>query len=107
MQTFSKFTILDFLANPIFMKKKYFLKLFFFAMLLASTATYAQSNDGVTQKSSIENIEGLNIFPNPVSNGKVYINTKYNLTKTIEIYDVLGKKIISQILIIIQYLLII
>ena len=80
------------------MKKNYIFKLLFFVILFVSLSTYAQSNDRLTKKDLTENIEGLNIFPNPVNNGKVYINTKYNLTKTIEIYDVLGKKILSQIL---------
>lgn len=40
-------------------------------------------------------ITDLVIYPNPVSNGKIYITTKHNLTKQVEIYDVLGKKILS------------
>lgn len=67
-------------------------------MLFASMSSYAQSNDGIASKDSIENIEGLTIFPNPVNNGKVYISTKHNLAKNIEIFDVLGKKVISQVL---------
>ena len=67
-------------------------------VLFASMASYAQSNDGIATKDSIENIEGLTIFPNPVNNGKVYISTKYNLTKNIEIFDVLGKKVVSLVL---------
>ena len=67
-------------------------------MLFASVSTYAQSNDGIAAKNTTENIEGLTIFPNPVNNGKVYISTKYNLAKNIEIFDVLGKKVVSQVL---------
>jgi hypothetical protein len=37
-------------------------------------------------------IEGLSLFPNPVSNGKVYITSKNDLDKSIIIYNVLGKK---------------
>ncbi|WP_369692171.1 T9SS type A sorting domain-containing protein [Formosa haliotis] len=40
-----------------------------------------------------QNIEDLSIYPNPVSNGKLYIVTKSNLTKEIEIFNVLGKSI--------------
>jgi len=80
------------------MKKNYILNFLFFAMLLVPLSTYAQSNNVIVQKSITENIEGLTIFPNPVSDGKVFITTKLNLTKNIEIYDVLGKKIISQTL---------
>ena len=45
--------------------------------------------------SKTEIIEDLSIYPNPVSNGKIYITTKENLTKEIEIFDVLGKKVFS------------
>jgi Secretion system C-terminal sorting domain len=80
------------------MKKNYIFKLLFLVMLFVSLSTNAQSNDAITNNDQTENIENLNIFPNPVSNGKVYIYTKLNLTKRIEIYDVLGKKIFSQTL---------
>lgn len=77
------------------MKKNYFFNLFFIAMLFISASAFSQSNEGVSSK---DNIEGLTIFPNPVSNGKVYINTAQNLAKEIEIFDVLGKKVVSQLL---------
>lgn len=89
--------IIVFYIKPICMKKKYF-KLLFIVMLFASLSSYAQSNDNLVRNNQTENIEDLNIFPNPVSNGKVYIYTRLNLTKRIEIYDVLGKKIFSQTL---------
>ena len=38
-------------------------------------------------------IEGLTIYPNPVSNGNLYISSTKNLSKHIEIFDVLGKKL--------------
>lgn len=40
-------------------------------------------------------IEGLNLYPNPVSNGKVYISTKNDLDKEVIIFDVLGKKVLQ------------
>lgn len=43
-----------------------------------------------SQETSV--IEGLSLFPNPVSNGKVYITSKNDLDKSIIIYNVLGKK---------------
>lgn len=39
-------------------------------------------------------IDGLSLYPNPVSNGKVYITTKNDLEKEIQIFDVLGKKVL-------------
>lgn len=40
-------------------------------------------------------IEGLNLYPNPVSNGKVYITSKNDSDKGIIIFDVLGKKVLQ------------
>ena len=80
------------------MKKIYSVKLLFLMMLFVSAYNYAQSNNEISKKDGIVNIEGLTIFPNPVNNGKVYIYTKNNYTKSIEIFDVLGKKVMSQVL---------
>ena len=69
------------------MKKKYFyITLLFFFLLSLGAA--AQENKG-------ETIDGLNIYPNPVSTGRIYITSKSSLNKDVEIYDVLGKKILS------------
>jgi len=46
-----------------------------------------------TNTPNYNTIEGLHIYPNPVSNGKLYISSSNNLSKYIEIYDVLGKKV--------------
>ena len=43
-------------------------------------------------------IEGLSLYPNPVSNGKVYITSKNDLDKEIIIFDVLGKKVLQTML---------
>lgn len=40
-------------------------------------------------------IAGLSIFPNPVTDGTLYINTQANAEKNIVIYDVLGKQVFS------------
>ena len=40
-------------------------------------------------------IAGLNIYPNPVTNGTLYINTAANASKNIVIYDVLGKQVVN------------
>lgn len=75
------------------MKQKYFyttLLLFF----LFSLGTLAQENKGISTASK-DPIEGLNIYPNPVSSGKIYVTTKSGQSKEVEIFDVLGKKVIS------------
>lgn len=40
-------------------------------------------------------IEGLNLYPNPVTNGKVYISSKNDLDKSISIFNVLGEKVLE------------
>ncbi|MGB8705593.1 MAG: T9SS type A sorting domain-containing protein [Gillisia sp.] len=40
-------------------------------------------------------IEGLSIYPNPVTGNKVYITSQKNSVKEIEVYNVLGKKVLS------------
>lgn len=40
-------------------------------------------------------ISGLNVYPNPVVNGKLFITTDSNATKSIVIFDVLGKQVLS------------
>lgn len=40
-------------------------------------------------------IAGLRIYPNPVSNGTLFIETAANAEKTVTVYDVLGKKVLS------------
>ena len=40
-------------------------------------------------------IAGLNIYPNPVSNGTLFIETAANGIKTVTVYDVLGKQVLN------------
>jgi hypothetical protein len=76
------------------MAKNYFyittLLFFFFTMSLSAQETKQQSK---LQETTI--IEGLNLYPNPVINGKVYITSKNDLDKEISIFDVLGKKVLQ------------
>ena len=60
-------------------------------------ALSVSAQDGKSQPKTQETtvIEGLNLYPNPVSNGKVYITSKNDLDKSIIIFDVLGKKVLQ------------
>ncbi len=40
-------------------------------------------------------IEGFKLYPNPVSDGKIYISTSENSQKQIVIYDVLGTQVLE------------
>ena len=73
------------------MKQNYFYTLI--VVLLLSTFTYAQ--DSKAQPKTYDNIEGLSLYPNPVSNGKIYITSKNGEDKEITIFDVLGKKVLQ------------
>jgi hypothetical protein len=79
------------------MAKNYFysaiLLVFFFSMSLSAQDTKQQPK---LQETSV--IEGLNMYPNPVSNGKVYISTKNDSNKEIIIFDLLGKKVLQTLI---------
>lgn len=51
----------------------------------------------VTQVLSVNqnDIAGLSIYPNPVSNGTLYINTDANDERNVAIFDVLGKQVVN------------
>jgi len=53
------------------------------------------SQTGLNNTPQQDHIDGLSIYPNPVNNGRVfvYITTNKNLTKRVEIFNVLGKQI--------------
>jgi hypothetical protein len=76
------------------MTKNYFyiasLLVFFFTLSISAQETKQQSK---FQEST--SIEGLSLYPNPVSNGKVYITSKTDSDKEIIIFDVLGKKVLQ------------
>ena len=75
------------------MKHKYFYTTLLLIFLF-SLGAIAQESKGISTASK-DPIEGLNIYPNPVSSGKIYVTTKSGLSKDVEIFDVLGKKVVS------------
>ena len=79
------------------MAKKYFYTLLFLVFLF----TLSLSAQEVKQQTKVQentSIEGLNLYPNPVTNGKVYISSKNDLEKDIIIFDVLGKRVLQTII---------
>lgn len=75
------------------MKKNYFY-ITLLAAIFFTTGALAQDNkQPKTQQDA--SIEGLSLYPNPVSVGKVYITTTKDLEKDIIIFDVLGKKVLQ------------
>lgn len=78
------------------MAKNYFYILLF---LFCFTAVDAVAQEGKSAARSQETtIEGLTFYPNPVTNGKIYISSKLNADKQITIFDVLGKKVLQTLL---------
>jgi hypothetical protein len=75
------------------MKQFYILSLLLVCFLLFTPKLVAQ-NTGLSAFTTEKPIEGLSIYPNPVIGSKVYITSNENLTKEVEIYNVLGKKIL-------------
>ncbi|MFP9118860.1 T9SS type A sorting domain-containing protein [Flavobacterium sp. RNTU_13] len=75
------------------MKKYYYYITVFLFTLFSLTATAQESKSGIS--AGKEPIEGLNIYPNPVSGGKLYITSKSGQSRDIEIFDVLGKRILA------------
>ena len=66
--------------------------------VLFSFSTFAQENKFFgASKNQEPTIEGLSIYPNPVNNGKIYITTKSSMDKKVEIYNVIGKKVLDMV----------
>jgi len=84
------------------MKKEYFLIILFFTVSFSYAQDIGTSNNtplNVAQNNTInksEEIKGFVIYPNPVSNGILRITTFENAKRTIQIFDVLGKQVLSR-----------
>lgn len=68
------------------MKQNYLLLLF---CILCFSISFGQDNQATGE------IKGLQLYPNPVTEGKVYISTSLNQPKEILIYDVLGTQMLK------------
>ncbi|RVT78375.1 T9SS type A sorting domain-containing protein [Flavobacterium sufflavum] len=79
------------------MKKNYFYSILLM-VFFCSLSIYAQENKPQTNLNAPSVIEGLNLYPNPVSNGRVSISTKNDGEKEIIIFDLLGKKVLQTLL---------
>lgn len=74
------------------MKKKYLITFLLIGFLMIAPPAIAQESSRVPQRTETP-IDGLSIYPNPVTGGKVYISSSKNQDKTIEIFNVLGKSV--------------
>lgn len=71
------------------MPKLYFYISVFFLCLVSGGAFAQESKQPAPSQE-------LSFYPNPVSNGKIYITSKSSLDKEVMIFDVLGKKVLHQ-----------
>lgn len=77
------------------MTKNYFYILLLAVFFIFQVATAQENKPQQPTKTQETSIEGLNIYPNPVSNGKIYITSKLSLEKEVVIFDILGKNILQ------------
>lgn len=75
------------------MKQFYLCFLLIISLSFFSESANAQVSTVVNPNET--NIEELSIYPNPATGEKVYISTKTNQSKIIEIFNVLGKPVLS------------
>ncbi len=68
-----------------------------FRAYVAGTVSFDQISVVQTVPLSVRqnSIDGLNVYPNPARNGNVFITSNNSATKTIAIYDILGKQVLS------------
>jgi hypothetical protein len=80
-----------YLQQPNVLMTKNYLYIILLFCFLSSASMLGQEG----KPASRANIEGLTFYPNPVSNGKIYISSKSGADKDITIFDVLGKKVLQ------------
>jgi hypothetical protein len=80
------------------MKKNYTFILLLLLILGSFSAQAQESKSTTTSKTQESIIEGLTIYPNPTSSGRIYISTKLSLDKKVEIFNVLGKKVLETVI---------
>ena len=80
------------------MKKKYFYTIFLLTVLFSFSLQAQENKTAIATKTQEPTIEGLAIYPNPVNSGKIYITTKSSLDKKVEIFNVLGKKVLETVI---------
>lgn len=76
------------------MAKNYFYITFLLAFFFTVSVS-AQDSKQLPKPQESTSIEGLSLYPNPVTNGKVYISSKNDLEKEIIVFDILGKKVLQ------------
>lgn len=63
--------------------------------MFSTSAVFSQQDK--SSKNQDLTTDGIGFYPNPVSNGKIYITSKSSEDKEVTIFDVLGKKVLQVI----------
>jgi hypothetical protein len=79
------------------MVKNYTYIIYLFFILFSFSALAQENKSFGAAKNQEPTIEGLAIYPNPVNSGKIYITTKSSMDKKVEIYNVIGKKVLEMV----------
>jgi len=69
-----------------------------FTWAAAQPNTAGQPNTGQVLPVAKQEIQGLSMYPNPVTNGEFTINTSANGDRNIQIFDMLGKQVYSKVI---------
>ncbi len=81
------------------MKKLYLLFMTFLLTIFVYGQNESESDSlNLNQDKKVNNtheIEGLKLYPNPTTNGKLFIITSSNSEKKVQIVDVLGNTVVS------------
>lgn len=77
------------------MKKNYFYITLFVILFSLGASAQEGKEVALNSKNQEQPFENLNIYPNPTSSDHVYITSKSTAPKDIEIFDVLGKRIMQ------------
>lgn len=64
--------------------------------MFANNANHTGNVNAITLSVLRNTIEGYRAYPNPVNNGEFYVSTALNGTKSIQIFDILGKQVYSK-----------
>ena len=61
-----------------------------------TTASPGTLNSNQTLSVAKNQIEGFSLYPNPISNGKLFIKSSRKLNQQVEIYSMIGKQVYSE-----------
>ena len=77
------------------MKKNYFYSTLLFILFSLAIQAQESKDASLNGKFQEQPLDNLTIYPNPTGSGKVYISSRSAAPKEVELFDVLGKKVLQ------------